>query len=125
MPHITPKTAALLAALAALTLSAAARADDDRRARQPGGPQPVIEVLKAGGGTVSGTIGSLAANRFVLNDGRDEIDVASRAPLPEGLNAGDPITVVGKFDDGVLRPRQIIRQDGTAFGRVEADHDDD
>lgn len=120
------KTTMLLAALATLTLSATAQADDDHRwVRQPSGPQPIIEVLKAGRGTVTGIIGPITANRFVLNDGRDEIDVASHGPLPEGINAGDRVTVVGKVDDGAFKPRQIIRQDGAAFGRVERDHDDD
>lgn len=126
-----------LAAIAATTISSAAQADDHRRAAavQPTGPQPIVDVLKAGGGTATGTVGKVAANWFVLNDGRDEIDVTSRDLLPEGLQTGDQVTVVGGIRQGALQAGQIIRQDGIAFGRDAfqdrggshhgRDHDDD
>ncbi|PGH56732.1 hypothetical protein CRT60_17685 [Azospirillum palustre] len=113
--------AALLATLLAATLGAgAARADDDHRraaAVQPASPQSIAEVTKAGGGTVSGTVEKVAANWFVLTDGRDRIDVASRGFLPDGIQSGDQITVVGGVSQGAIQAGQIIRQDGTAFGR--------
>jgi cytochrome c-type biogenesis protein CcmE len=109
-----------IAALAALTLSGTALAGDhNRRAQafQPTGPQPIIDVLKAGGGTVTGTVGKVAANWFVLNDGANEIDVTSRDFLPEGLQSGDRVTVVGGVRQGAIQVSQIIRDDGTSFGR--------
>lgn len=113
--------AAILATLLAATLGAgAARADDDHRraaAVQPASPQSIAEVTKAGGGTVSGTVEKVAANWFVLTDGRDRIDVASRGFLPDGIQSGDQITVVGGVSQGAIQAGQIIRQDGTAFGR--------
>jgi cytochrome c-type biogenesis protein CcmE len=122
-----------LTALATLALSGTAYAGDHHRTQtfQPTSPQPIIDVLKAGGGTVSGTVGTVAANWFVLNDGRDEIDVTSRGFLPEGIQSGSPITVVGGVRQGALQASQIIRDDGTAFGRNTfqdrrgRDHDDD
>lgn len=113
--------AVLLATLLAATLGAgAARADDGHRraaAVQPASPQSIAEVTKAGGGTVSGTVEKVAANWFVLTDGRDRIDVASRGFLPDGIQSGDQITVVGGVRQGAIQAGQIIRQDGTAFGR--------
>ncbi|PWC50282.1 cytochrome c maturation protein CcmE [Azospirillum sp. TSA6c] len=118
--------AATLATLLAVTLAAgaagAARADDDddhRRAAtaQPASPQSIAEAVKAGGGTVAGTVETVAANWFVLTDGRDRIDVASRGFLPDGIQSGDQITVVGGVRQGAIQAGQIIRQDGTAFGR--------
>jgi len=114
--------AATLAALLAATLAAgAARADDDHHRRAaavlPASPQSIAEAVKAGGGTVAGTVEKLAANWFVLTDGRDRIDVASRGFLPDGIRSGDQITVVGGVRQGTIQAGQIIRQDGTAFGR--------
>lgn len=111
----------LLAAtlLAATLATGSARADDHRRAAaiQPTSPQSIADVTKAGGGTVSGTVEKVAANWFVLTDGRDRIDVASRGFLPDGIQSGDQITVTGGVRQGALQAGQIIRQDGTVFGR--------
>ncbi|WP_376960037.1 cytochrome c maturation protein CcmE [Azospirillum sp. A26] len=112
--------ATLLAATLAAGAANAARADDDHRraaAVQPASPQSIAEVTKAGGGTVAGTVEKVAANWFVLTDGRDRIDVASRGFLPDGIQSGDQITVVGGVSQGAIQAGQIIRQDGTAFGR--------
>ncbi|PWC36050.1 cytochrome c maturation protein CcmE [Azospirillum sp. TSO35-2] len=108
-----------VAALAALTMTGAARAEGHRHAAafQPTSPQPIADVLKAGGGTVTGTVGKVAANWFVLADGGNQIEVASHGFLPEGLQSGDQVTVVGGVRQGALQAGQIIRQDGTAFGR--------
>lgn len=115
------KAATLAALLAATFAAGAARADDDdhRRATavQPSSPQSIAEAVKAGGGTVAGTVETVAANWFVLTDGRDRIDVASRGFLPDGIQSGDQITVVGGVRQGAIQAGQIIRQDGTAFGR--------
>jgi cytochrome c-type biogenesis protein CcmE len=108
-----------LAALGLLTLSGAAYADDDHHrplAFQPTSPQPIMEVVEAGGGTVTGTIGTVAATWFVLNDGEIEIPVISRGFLPDGIQSGDRITVIGGIWEGAIQADQIIRQDGTAFG---------
>ncbi|AWB07953.1 hypothetical protein A6A40_23205 (plasmid) [Azospirillum humicireducens] len=127
-----PKTA-IVAVLAALTLSGAAHAGDRHRDRtfQTTGPLPIAEILKAGGGIATGTVGRVAANWFVLNDGRTEIDVTSHDLLPEGIQAGAPITVVGAVRHGSIQASRIIRDDGTAFGsdvfqdRGHRHHDDD
>ncbi|WP_448189200.1 cytochrome c maturation protein CcmE [Azospirillum sp. sgz301742] len=128
------KTTAL-AALVALTLAGTAQAGDHHprsQAFQPTGPQPIVDVLKAGGGTVTGTVGKVAANWFVLNDGTNEIDVTGRDFLPEGIESGTPITVVGGVRQGAIQASQIIRADGTSFGqdafqdrRNGRHHDDD
>ncbi|WP_042696005.1 cytochrome c maturation protein CcmE [Azospirillum sp. B506] len=104
---------------ATLLATGAAQAGDHGHAAaiQPTSPQSIADVIKAGGGTVSGTVEKAAANWFVLTDGRDRIDVASRGFLPEGIQSGDQITVVGGVRQGAIQAGQIIRQDGTAFGR--------
>ncbi|HYH20869.1 MAG TPA: cytochrome c maturation protein CcmE [Azospirillum sp.] len=120
----------LLTALAALAAVGSAQAGDHHRradAVQPGGPQPIAEVLKAGGGTVTGTVGKLNATWFVLDDGQSTVDVTSRGVLPEGLQAGSPVTVVGRVRGNALQANQIIRDDGAAFGRDrhhDRHHDD-
>ncbi|HYH19967.1 MAG TPA: cytochrome c maturation protein CcmE [Azospirillum sp.] len=130
------KTAApltALAVLAALALSGVAHAGDHHRhaALPPTGPQPIADVLQAGGGTVAGTVGKVNATWFVLNDGQGEIDVTSRGFLPEGLQAGSSVTVVGRVRRGAIQASQIIRDDGVAFGRDrvrdrrDRHHDDD
>lgn len=109
----------IIAALGFVTLSGAAYAGDHHRIRafQSTGPEPIMNIVDAGGGTVSGTVGKVAANWFVLSDGQREIPVTSRDFLPEGIQAGDQITVVGGVRQGAIRAEQIILQDGTAFGR--------
>lgn len=116
----TPATLLAATLLAATLAAGAARADDDHRRAamvQPASPQSIAEVTKAGGGTVAGTVEKVAANWFVLTDGRDRIDVASRGFLPDGIQSGDQITVVGGVRQGAIQAGQIIRQDGTTFGR--------
>lgn len=110
-----PKSIAL-AALGFLTLSGAAYAGDHQRF-QATGPQPLMDVVDAGGGTVTGTVGTVAASGFVLTDGEREIPITTHDALPEGIQAGDQITVVGGIRRGGIRAEQIIRQDGVAFGR--------
>ncbi|QCG94857.1 hypothetical protein E6C67_13450 [Azospirillum sp. TSA2s] len=115
------KTTALaaLAALGLLTLSGAVSAGDHHRAQafQPSSPQALMAVVEAGGGTVTGTVVTVAAKSFVLTDGEKEIPVISHGFLPDGIQSGDRITVVGGIRHGGIRADQIIRQDGTAFGR--------
>lgn len=109
----------VLATLGLLTLSGVAYAGDHHRieAFQPIGPQPIMDVVEAGGGTLTGTVGTVAANSFVLGDGEREIPITSHDFLAEGIQSGDRITVVGNIRRGALRAEQIIRQDGVAFGR--------
>ena len=111
--------AVTLATLLTATLTTAALAGDHHRtaAFQPTSPQPITDVVKAGGGTVTGTVEKVAANWFVMTDGSDRIDIASRGFLPDGIRTGDQITVVGGVRQGAIQASQIIRQDGTAFGR--------
>lgn len=110
--------AALLTAALATAGTAAFAGDHHRGAAiQPTSPQPIADVVKAGGGTVTGTVEKVAANWFVMTDGSDRIDVASRGFLPDGIQSGDQITVVGGVRQGAIQAGQIIRQDGTAFGR--------
>ena len=108
-----------LAALSLLTLSGAAYAGDYHRnlAFQPTGPQPIMNIVEAGGGTVAGTVGAVSEMWFVLNDGEMEIPVTGDGFLPEGIRSGDQITVIGGIWQGAIQADQIIRQDGTAFGR--------
>ena len=102
----------LLAAtlLAATLATGSARADDHRRAAaiQPTSPQSIADVTKAGGGTVSGTVEKVAANWFVLTDGRDRIDVASRGFIPDGIQSGDQITVTGGVRQGVISRQSLL-----------------
>ena len=111
--------AALLTATLATAGTAAFAGDHHRGAAiQPTSPQPIADVVKAGGGTVTGTVEKVAANWFVMTDGSDRIDVASRGFLPDGIQSGDQITVVGGVRQGAIQAGQIIRQDGTVFGRA-------
>lgn len=109
----------LLAAFGILSISGGAYAGDHHaiRAFQPTGPQPIMDVVEAGGGTVTGVVGTVAASTFVLSDGAHEIPVSSHDLSPEGIQSGDRITVVGGIRRGAIRAEQIIRQDGVAFGR--------
>ena len=111
--------AVTLATLLTATLTTAALAGDHHRtaAFQPTSPQSIADVVKAGGGTVTGIVEKVAANWFVMTDGSDRIDIASRGFLPDGIRTGDQITVVGGVRQGAIQASQIIRQDGTAFGR--------
>lgn len=104
---------------ATLAIAGTAQAGDHHRgaAIQPTSPQSIADVVKAGGGTVTGTVEKVAANWFVMTDGSNRIDVASRGFLPDGIQTGDQITVVGGVRQGAIQAGQIIRQDGTAFGR--------
>lgn len=104
------KTTAL-AALGLLTLSGAASAGDHHHT------QALMDVVEAGGGTLTGTVGTVAAKSFVLSDGAMEIPVTSHRFLPDGIQSGDQITVVGSIRQGGIRADQIIRQDGTSFSR--------
>ena len=107
-----------LAAFSLLTLSGAAYAGDYHRnlAFQPTGPQPIMDIVEVGGGTVAGTVGTVSEMWFVLNDGEMEIPVTGDGFLPEGIRSGDQITVIGGIWQGAIQADQIIRQDGTAFG---------
>ena len=109
----------VLAALGLLTLSGTVAAGDHHHAQafQPSSPQALMDVVEAGGGTLAGTVGTVAATWFVLSDGEKEIPVTSHGFLPEGIQSGDQITVVGGIRQGGIRADRIIRQDGTAFGR--------
>ena len=113
------KTLPLAALALALAMAAgAAQADDDRRSRiAAGAPQPIADVTAAGGGTTTGTVSKVAATWFTMNDGRDQIDVTTKGFLPEGLQPGQQVTVTGGMRQGAIRANQIIRDDGTAFGR--------
>ncbi len=112
------KTTAL-AALGLLTLSGAASASDHHhtQAFQPSSPQALMTVVEAGGGTVTGTVATVATKSFVLTDGEKEIPVTSHGFLADGIQSGDQITVVGSIRHGGIRADQIIRQDGTALDR--------
>lgn len=120
-----PKTAifAILAALAlsGIAFSGIAYAGDHHRGRtfQTTAPRPIAEILNSGGGVTTGTIGTVAATWFVLDDGETRIDVTSRGFLPEGLQPGALITVAGPVRNGAIQASRIIREDGTAFGREE------
>lgn len=106
-----------LAALAFAMTAGAARAGDHHGFRAAGsGPQSIAELMGAGGGTATGTVSKVAATWFTITDGRDRMDVTTKGFLPEGLQPGQQVTVVGGMRQGALRASQIIRDDGTAFG---------
>ncbi|PWC31801.1 hypothetical protein [Azospirillum sp. TSO22-1] len=109
-----------LAALALTLAAGAAQAGDHHgRDRGPaaGAPQPIAELTTAGAGTTIGTVSKVAANWFTMSDGRNQIDVTTKGFLPEGLQPGQQVTVTGGLRQGAIRASQIIRDDGTAFGR--------
>ncbi|PWC31754.1 cytochrome c maturation protein CcmE [Azospirillum sp. TSO22-1] len=115
------KTATFAALALALTAGAAQAGDHHRRDRAAaaGAPQPIADVLGAGSGTTTGTVSKVAATWFTMNDGRDQIDVTTKGFLPEGLQPGQQVTVTGGVRQGAIRASQIIRDDGTAFGRQD------
>ncbi len=125
------KTATFAAAALVLAAGTAQAGDHHRRDHSAavGAPQPIAELMSAGGGTTTGTISKVAATWFTVSDGRDQIDVTSKGFLPEGLQPGQQVTVTGGVRQGAIRANQIIRDDGTAFGRQdgrrERHHDDD
>ncbi|WP_448192661.1 cytochrome c maturation protein CcmE domain-containing protein [Azospirillum sp. sgz301742] len=113
------KTVTFAAAALALAAGAAQAGDHHGRDRgaAAGAPQPIAELTAAGGGTTIGTVSKVAANWFTMSDGRDQIDVTTKGFLPEGLQPGQQVTVTGGMRQGAIRASQIIRDDGTAFGR--------
>jgi cytochrome c-type biogenesis protein CcmE len=135
MSTITPFAAVALLTLAAIAAVAPVQAGERHRnqdrhaATQASAPQPIADVVKAGGGTISGAVQSMAATWFTVSDGRDAIAVENRGLLPEGIETGAPITVVGGVHQGAIHAAQIIRDDGTSFGRDALrggrKHDDD
>lgn len=115
------KTVTFTAAALALIAGTAQAGDHHRRDRGAvaGAPQPIAELTNTGAGTTTGTVSKVAATWFTMNDGRDQIDVTTRGFLPEGLQPGQQVTVTGGMRGGAIRASQIIRDDGTVFGRGE------
>ncbi|KAA0687775.1 hypothetical protein [Azospirillum brasilense] len=117
-------TPALAAAFAALLLSGSADAGERHRTVQASSPQPVAEVLRAGGGTVSGTVAAVGARWMTIQDDGTRTDVTVRGLLPEGIEQGAPITVTGRARKGGLMASEIILADGSLH-RPSRDQDDD
>ncbi|WP_353861199.1 hypothetical protein [Azospirillum formosense] len=117
-------TPVLAAAFAALLLSGPADAGERHPAVQASSPQPVAEVLRAGAGTVSGTVAAAGATWMMVQDGSARTDVSVRGLLPEGIEPGAPITVTGRVRKGGLVASEIILADGSLH-RPSRDHDDD
>jgi cytochrome c-type biogenesis protein CcmE len=126
--------AVLVAGLATTILlgTGAAHADREHTPIRASAPQPIAEVLRAGGGTVAGTVTALGANWFTISDGTAQADVTVRHFLPEGIGKDDQITVIGKARRGGLMASEIILADGTSHGSApdtarsaRLDEDDD
>lgn len=108
-------------------------ADRKHPAVQPSAPQPIAEVLRAGGGTVVGAVTERGANWLTIEDGSARVDVTTGHFLPEGVRKDDPITVIGRAWRGGLMASEIILADGTSHGPesyaatrgVQFDGDDD
>ncbi|OYD83972.1 cytochrome c maturation protein CcmE [Azospirillum brasilense] len=115
---------ALAAAVAALLLSGSADAGERYRTVQAASPQPVAEVLRTGGGTVSGSVAAVGVNWMTVQDDSARTDVRVRGALPEGIAQGAPITVTGRVRKGGLMASEIILADGSLH-RPSRDHDDD
>ncbi|TWA72959.1 hypothetical protein FBZ82_102561 [Azospirillum brasilense] len=119
----------LAAAVAALLLSGSADAGEGHRKVQAASPQPVTEVMRAGGGTVSGTVTAVGATWMTIQDDSARADVTVRGLLPEGIAPGAPITVTGPVRKGELVASEIILADGSLHrpsrGGHGLDHDDD
>lgn len=122
----TPVLAApvLAAAFAALLLSGPADAGERHHTVQAASPQPVAEVLRAGGGTVSGSVAAVGVTWMTVQDGSGRTDVTMRGFLPEGVQPGAPITVTGRVRKGGLVASEIILVDGSLH-RPTRDRDDD
>lgn len=81
---------------------------------QPAAPQPIAAVMTAGAGTVAGSVTRVGATWFAVNDGTGEVRVGGHGLLPEGIRAGDPITVTGRARQDGLMAHQIVLADGSA-----------
>ncbi|MFC5358930.1 hypothetical protein [Azospirillum himalayense] len=114
----------LPAAFAALLLSGSADAGERHRKVQTASPQPVAEVLRTGGGTVSGSVAAVGVNWMTVQDDSGRTDVRVRGALPEGIAQGAPITVTGRARKGGLMASEIILADGSLH-QPSRDHDDD
>ncbi|MBB3264726.1 cytochrome c-type biogenesis protein CcmE [Azospirillum sp. OGB3] len=114
----------LAAAFVALLLSGSADAGERHRRVQAASPQPVAEVLRTGGGTVSGSVAAVGVNWMTVQDDSGRTDVRMRGALPEGIAQGAPITVTGRASKGGLMASEIILADGSLH-RPSRDHDDD
>ncbi|AWJ93627.1 hypothetical protein Sp245p_27595 (plasmid) [Azospirillum baldaniorum] len=114
----------LAAAFAAFLLSGTADAGERHRTIQAASPQPVAEVLRTGGGTVSGSVAAVGVNWMTVQDDSGRTDVRVRGALPEGIAQGAPITVTGRARKGGLMASEIILADGSLH-RPSRDHDDD
>jgi len=114
----------LAAAFIALLLSGPADAGERHRTVQAASPQPVAEVLRTGGGTVSGSVAAVGVNWMTVQDDSARTDVRMRGALPEGIAQGAPITVTGRARKGGLMASEIILADGSLH-RPSRDHDDD
>ncbi|MGR0187320.1 cytochrome c maturation protein CcmE [Azospirillum aestuarii] len=103
----------LAAAFAALLLSGSANAGERDHAVQPSSPQPVADVLRTRGGTVSGTVAAVGATWMTIQDDSARTDVTVRGFLPAGIEPGAPITVTGRARKGGMVASEIVLADGS------------
>ncbi|CAO3403931.1 cytochrome c maturation protein CcmE [Azospirillum palustre] len=131
-----PAAFALLAGLASGTVFGlgTALADQTSHSAQASAPQPIADVLNAGGGTVVGSVTAAGSNWLTVSDESAQTNVTVRDALPEGIHQGDPITIVGRVRHGGLMASEIILADGTWYGSIaqtaerstrDSDGDDD
>jgi hypothetical protein len=108
------KTIALTAVLAALSAGAVGTAlAADTASAKLYGPQPISEVRAAGEGIVVGTVTHVDRNGFILADASDRVRVRGHIAA-DAVQPGQQATVAGRMDDGALKARQIVRDDGTS-----------
>ena len=116
-----PAAFALLAAGLASGLvlgGGAAHAGQRHSPVQASAPQPIAEVLRAGSGTVVGSVTAVGATWFTVSDGSGRADVTVRGFLPEGIRKDNQITVVGRARHAGLMASEIILADGSSLGSV-------
>jgi hypothetical protein len=75
---------------------------------------PIESLRQQEGITISGTVGSVVGNSFVLSDSSGEIivDAGPRWYQEVNVNAGEQVTVVGEFDEGEFDAYSITRANG-------------
>lgn len=116
----------LIAATAALLLAVPALADDDlaKPTVTPSAPTAITQALADGSGTIAGTIVEADGRGFTVADASGQVRVQARHAQ---VQAGDPVTVTGRADDGRMKAHQVIRGDGSTVlpgrHRHGQDHD--
>lgn len=75
---------------------------------------PIEALRQQGGITLTGTVGSVVGNSFTLSDGTGEIIVGAGPRWYQEVTVlpGEPLTVVGEYDQGEFDAYRITRANG-------------